>query len=136
MTYLIDSGAYLDSSPNMAKAMASDCTGTYNIPNVWCDVLAVYTNHPYVTAFRGFGHLSYTFAIERTIDKLAFALDMDPVELRLKNAVRPGDVTPTQDLLTLSNIGNLPGCIEKAKELIDWQEGSRIEMALSISIVV
>ena len=56
ITYLLDCGAYTDTGPLMTKAMAVDCTGPYNIENVWCDSLTVYTNHPYVTSFRGFGH--------------------------------------------------------------------------------
>ncbi|MGE5404344.1 MAG: xanthine dehydrogenase family protein molybdopterin-binding subunit [Candidatus Saccharibacteria bacterium] len=107
MTYVVDSGAYADTGPRMAKAMAIDCTGPYNIENVWCDSLCVYTNHPYVTSFRGFGHAEYTFCIERALDKLAFALGMDTLTLRMKNAITSGHTTPTQVKLTTSNLGNM-----------------------------
>jgi CO/xanthine dehydrogenase Mo-binding subunit len=92
----MDTGAYADIGPRMAKAMAVECTGPYNIDNVSCDALCVYTNHLYSTSFRGFGHTSYAFCIERTLDKLAFALEMDQLELRIKNAITPGQTTPTQ----------------------------------------
>mgnify|MGYP000845309417 FL=1 len=129
ITYLVDCGAYSDMGAVMTKAIASDCTGPYNIENVWCDSLCVYTNHPYVTSFRGFGHAEYTLAIERTIDKLAYALGMDQIELRLKNAIRPGNTSPTQTKLTESNIGNLSECLGKLKEVINWdKEKQRVDL--------
>lgn len=124
--YLVDCGAYSDTGPRMAKAIASSCTGPYNIENVFCDSLTVYTNHCYVTSYRGFGHVASTFGIERILDKLAASLNMDPLELRLKNAIVEGNTTPTQNRITLSNTGDLPSCILKLKESINWQEGQRI----------
>ncbi len=127
ITYLVDSGAYSDMGAVMTKSIASDCTGPYRIENVCCNSMCVYTNHPYVTSYRGFGHSEYTVAIERTIDKLANALGMDKIELRLKNVAVPGDTTPTQAALNISNIGSLPKCIERLKALIKWEEGEKIE---------
>lgn len=128
MTYLVDTGAYADIGPRMAKSITISCTGPYNIENVWCDSICVYTNHPYSTAFRGFGHSSYTFCIERALDKLAFLLGMDPLELRMRNAITPGKSTPTQVITTLSNIGDLKMCLQKLKESINWDEGIRIDI--------
>jgi CO/xanthine dehydrogenase Mo-binding subunit len=128
MTYLYDTGAYADSGPKMTRSGAVSCTGPYNIENVWCDSICVYTNHSYSTAYRGFGHPEFTTAIERTMDKLAFALGMDPLELRMKNAIAPGHTSPTQVKLTPSKVGNLSECIQKVKQLINWEEGQRIEI--------
>ena len=128
MTYLVDSGAYTSTGPKMTMAMAANGTGPYHVDNVWCDALCVYTNHPYVTSFRGFGHPEYTFCIERTMEKLAFVLQIDPWELRMKNAILPGHTSPTQVKLTSSNLGNLPECLERVKRLINWDEGQRIEL--------
>lgn len=128
MTYLVGCGAYTDSAPNMAKAIAAACTGPYNIPNVYCDSTAVYTNTPYATAFRGFGHDSLTFAVERAMDKLAGALGIDSFELRLKNAIRPGDHSPTGESLTTSSLGDLPACLQKLKVMTAWEEGRCIEV--------
>lgn len=124
--YNIDGGAYTDTGPRIAKAIAADCSGPYNIDNIWCDSICVYTNHTYATSLRGFGHAEYTFCMERMIDKLAVKLGMDPLELRLKNAIKPGQYTPTQVKTTISNIGNLSGCITRLKELIRWDEGRLI----------
>lgn len=125
--YLVDTGAYTDSGTKMTRAMAADCTGPYHIENVYCDAYCIYTNHTYVTAYRSFGRLSPTFAIERAMDKLAYRLGIDPLELRLRNALKPGDFTPTGVRLTESNFGNLAECIVRLKKLINWDKGIRIE---------
>lgn len=127
--HLFDSGAYSDRGAVMSRAGATDCTGPYKIDNVWCDSLCMYTNHPYATSFRGFGHPELTFAIERAMDLMADRLGIDPMEFRLKNAIRPGDTTPTQVLLSRSTVGDLPACIEKLKTLIGWNERPRIEVS-------
>lgn len=57
------------------------------------------------------------------MDILADKLGMDPLELRLRNAILPGDTSPTQTLLTRNNLGNLPKCIQRLAELIHWEEG-------------
>lgn len=129
--YILGTGAYADTGPRMASSMAMNCTGPYKLENVWCDSYCVYTNHTYATSFRGFGHGSFTFAVERTMDKLAAALNMDPWELRRKNAIAPGDTTPTQVMLTPSNLGNLPACIDKVRKLINWDEGVYKDMGNS-----
>lgn len=122
ITYLFDGGSYSDRAVIISRAAGVDCTGPYNIENVWCDSLCMYTNHPYAAAFRGFGHPELTFAIERAMDILADKLGMDPLELRLRNAILPGDTSATQTLLNKSNLGNLPKCIQKLIELINWGE--------------
>lgn len=127
-TYRVNSGAYTDSTPIICEAITANGTGPYRVDNVYFDTLCIYTNRPYGTAFRGFGHTAYTFVVERTLDKLAYALGMDPLELRRRNALVAGDTSPTRVRLTPSNIGNLPACIDRVRELIDWEEGSRVEL--------
>lgn len=128
ITYLVDGGAYSNMAVGITKSIASDCTGPYNIENLWCDAYCMYTNHPYATSFRGFGHGEFTFAIERTMDMLAEKLNMCPVELRLKNAIKPENYSPTKVKLTMSNSGNLTKCIEKLKDLINWEEGRIVDL--------
>lgn len=126
MTYLLDSGAYTDITPYMTKATAVDCTGPYRIDNLSCDALCVYTNHTYSTSYRSFAHESLTFCVERTIDALAKECGIDPLEIRLKNAIVPGCSTPTGVYCTEDIIGNLPECLRKVRELSRWN-GSRAE---------
>lgn len=122
--YLWDGGAFSDKAIDVTRSGAVDCTGPYNIENVWCDSYCMYTNHPYAAPFRGFSHSELSFAIERTMDMLAQKLNMDPLELRYLNAIKPGDTTPTRVLLNRSNLGDLRKCIEKVRELINWDEGA------------
>ena len=126
MTYHLDCGAYADIAPNMAKAIATDCTGPYRIDQLACDALCVYTNHTYATSFRGFAHESYTFCVERTLDALSVCLGMDPLELRMKNAISPGDLTPSQSVCTPSLVGDLAQCISGVRELSEWDSGKPI----------
>jgi CO/xanthine dehydrogenase Mo-binding subunit len=65
------------------------------VPNAQLEATAVYTNNPPCGAMRGFGAVQTCFAGEAQMDKLAAALDIDPVELRLLNALGPGGLLPT-----------------------------------------
>ena len=124
--YYINCGAYSDSGPRMARAIATACCGPYKVENIHCDSLAVYTNRPYTTAYRGFGHVASTFCMERMMDKLANQLNMDPLDLRIINAISPGDLSATQAKVDSSNCGDLPKCINRLKDLINWQDGQKI----------
>lgn len=124
--FLFDSGAYSDMGAGMSKAAAADCTGPYQLDNVHCDSYCVYTNHPFATSFRGFSHPELTFVMERTMDVLADKLNIDPVQLRFMNTIQAGDTSPTQVQLNASNIGDVTTCLQKAKQLINWDEGQKI----------
>ena len=128
ITYHVNVGAYSDMGAVMTKSIAADCTGPYKIDNLTCDSYGVYTNRPYVTSFRGFGHAEYTFCIERTMDKLAFALGMDPAELRYKNFIKDKDRSPANILVSTSLLGDPAGCLTKVKELIGWNGGNRTKL--------
>lgn len=125
--YYVDCGAYANTGPNMARAVATDCSGPYNIENIHCDSFSIYTNHTYATSFRGFGHGVSTFSIEMAMNKLSKKLGIDPLELRRINAMKEGDLSPTQNKITLSNTGDLEKCISNLKRLINWEHGNRIE---------
>lgn len=121
--YWWDGGAYSDKAVDVSRSGAVDCTGPYHIENVWCDSYCMYTNHPYAAPFRGFSHPEISFAIERTMDLLAEKIGMDPLELRYINAIMPGSTTPTRVRLNNSNVGNLQKCIEKLRDIFNWEEG-------------
>lgn len=132
LTYTLDCGAYTDISPYMAKAIAMDCTGPYNIENLSCNSICVYTNHTYVTSFRGFSHESFTFCIERVMDILARKCSLDPLEFRLRNAIHPGCLTPSQVECTLSLTGNLAQCLNDIKSLSQWDGGNVLSVNKNI----
>jgi xanthine dehydrogenase D subunit len=91
---VLDGGAYASSSTAVCSNAASFACGPYDVPNALIDTYMVYTNNPPCGAMRGFGAVQVCFAYEAQMDRLAKALDMDPVELRIKNAIKPGDRLP------------------------------------------
>jgi len=128
MIYHMDTGAYCDIGPRLAKSIAVDCTGPYYIPCIQCDAQCIYTNHTYATSYRGFGHIAASFCMERMIAKAAAQMGMDEMEIRKKNALRPGQLTATQVVTTDSNTGNLTACLEKIKTAVNWNEGPLVEL--------
>ena len=87
-----DAGAYAYTSAKVLGNTTLMCTGAYEIPNVKVDTYAVYTNNIPAGAFRGFGGPQGLFAAEMQMNKLAEKLEMDPVELRMKNLLREGSL--------------------------------------------
>jgi CO/xanthine dehydrogenase Mo-binding subunit len=104
MRVLLDGGAYASSSTAVTSNAASFACGPYAVANALIESTSVYTNNPPCGAMRGFGAVQTCFAAEAQMDKLAAALELDPVELRLRNALAAGDTLPTGQKVT----GSLP----------------------------
>ncbi len=104
MRILLDGGAYASSSTAVASNAASFALGPYRVDNALVESTAVYTNNPPCGAMRGFGAVQTCFAAEAQMDLLAAELAIDPVELRLLNALEPGDRLPTGQVVA----GSLP----------------------------
>jgi CO/xanthine dehydrogenase Mo-binding subunit len=104
MRILLDGGAYASSSTAVTSNAASFACGPYRVDNALIEATSVYTNNPPCGAMRGFGAVQTCFAAEAQMDLLARELDIDPIELRLLNAIKPGDVLPTGQTLT----GSMP----------------------------
>ena len=104
MQILLDGGAYASSSTAVASNAASFALGPYRVDNALIEATAVYTNNPPCGAMRGFGAVQTCFATEAQMDLLATELGIDPVELRLLNALEPGDALPTGQVVR----GSLP----------------------------
>jgi CO/xanthine dehydrogenase Mo-binding subunit len=119
MKYVYDAGAYADYGVNIGRAAGYSCTGPYEVPNIQCDSITAYTNHPYGTAFRGFGHLEFLWAIERQLDLIAQKIGLDPMEIRLRNALRPGSITATGEVLR-EDAGRVDQCIKAVAENIGY----------------
>lgn len=94
-----DCGAYASTSTKVLGNALLSVLGPYNIPNVQAVARTVYTNNTPSGAFRGFGGPQGHFAAEMQVNKLADALGMDPVELRMRNLWREGDWLPTRSPL-------------------------------------
>ena len=91
-TGYFDSGAYTRLSSYAIIKGVGHLPGPYTIQNVHADVYCVYTNRTPATAMRGFGITGVDFAIEAHMDKVAETVDMNPLELRILNAYRDGDM--------------------------------------------
>ena len=96
------------------------CTGAYNIPNVKVDAYAVYTNNVPTGAFRGFGGPQGLFEAEMQINLLAEALQIDPVEMRMRNLIKEGDLlsvgTPLPKGVSIEKV------LEKCALSAGWQK--------------
>jgi CO/xanthine dehydrogenase Mo-binding subunit len=104
MDILLDGGAYASSSTAVLANASSFACGPYRVPNALIEGTCVYTNNPPSGAMRGFGSVQSCFAAEAQMDRLAAALGIDPVELRLLNALGTGDRLPTGQTIT----GSMP----------------------------
>lgn len=116
-----DGGAYASLSEHVMTRATTHVSGPYDIAHVRSDCYAMYTNNPPSGAFRGFGVTQSCFAVETAMDMLAVKLGMDPITLRLINALEVGRVTCTGQLLRES-VG-LKKCIELVRgEMHRWHE--------------
>jgi CO/xanthine dehydrogenase Mo-binding subunit len=92
VTLYVDAGAYSRHSPYGTTKASAHMPGPYTIPNVWVDCHCVYTNRTPSSAMRGFGVTIGDFALESQMDRIARALQLDPLVFRLQNAYRDGDM--------------------------------------------
>lgn len=119
-TFIADGGAYMYTTNKVLGNSTVTQTGPYAIPHVHADVYGVYTNNLPSAAFRGFGAPQAQFMAESQMNKLAEKLGMDPVEFRLKNALREGDTldvqTPPPGPVTAVQV------IEAAAKRAGWSE--------------
>ncbi len=88
---IFDGGAYAHTSRAVLANAAFFTVGAYRCDNVVVDAIAARTNNPPCGAMRGFGAVQTCFGSEMQMDRLAEALDMDPLDLRRRNALAPGD---------------------------------------------
>jgi probable selenate reductase molybdenum-binding subunit len=119
---LSDTGAYGEHAPTVFAVIGDKTMPLYNKTKaIRYKGHAVYTNKLPGGALRGYGATQGTFVQECTVNKLAEALGMDPVELRLKNLIREGETSLYYKGKMLGS-SSLHRCIEKGKQLIGWDE--------------
>jgi CO/xanthine dehydrogenase Mo-binding subunit len=114
----LDTGAYASLGPAVGSLLTETVAGSYRIPNMRVQTKVVYTNSPLSGAMRGFGAPQSHFAIESMMDILAERLQMDPILLREKNILHPGDRVFTQVIVS-DSANSLPLILEKFKEYRD-----------------
>lgn len=121
-----DTGAYASLGPLVIIRACFHATGPYVIPHVKTDAYCMYTNNTMAGSFRGFGSPQVHFAAECQMDELAKKLDMDPLDLRMKNMLRPGTLTATSQLV--DDACGLEECTRRATEAANWR-AKRLEFA-------
>jgi CO/xanthine dehydrogenase Mo-binding subunit len=114
----LDTGAYAEIGPRVAKKSGYTAAGPYKIPHLKIDSYSVYTNKPPAGAFRGFGVSQSAWAVESQMDIIAAALNMDPLEIRKKNGYDEGDKFVTEE--TLRAVG-LKECLNEVAASIGWE---------------
>jgi len=119
MTMYWDAGAYADYAVNVTRASGYSACGPYEIPNAWVDAYTVYTNKPFGTAYRGFGHVEFSWGIERHMDLAAKSIKMSPLEFRRLNALKPGSVSLTGEKIT-PDTGNVVKCMDAVAKSIKY----------------
>ena len=115
----LDTGAYAEIGPRVAKKSGYTAAGPYRIPNLKIDSYSVYTNKPPAGAFRGFGVSQSAWAVESQMDVIAAALKMDPLEIRRKNGYEEEDEFVTGE--KLRSVG-LKECVEEVAKSIGWDD--------------
>ena len=123
-----DAGAYADYAVNVTRATGYSAGGPYEIPNAWVDAYTVYTNKPYGTAYRGFGHVEFFWGLERHMELVAQTIGMDPLEFRRKNLLKPGSLTLTGEMITEHN-GDVRKCLDSVAQAIGYGALTPVEKA-------
>jgi 4-hydroxybenzoyl-CoA reductase alpha subunit len=116
---IADGGAYISTGAIALLLSGSFLIATYRLPNVRYEAYRVYTNKSISGAMRGFGAPQIRFAAEAQIDLFCRELGLDPVDVRLKNALQKGDVPPNKFVI---NSCGLSECIEKVAEASGFTE--------------
>jgi len=117
---IVDSGGYAAITPFTAWRSTIHAMGPYRYQACHVDTDVVYTNNGFAGAFRGFGNTEVCFAIELAVDEIAERLKMDPIDLRLKNCLRPGDTTSHGQ--KLGDDVAIADCLEQVRRISDWDK--------------
>ncbi len=113
-----DTGAYANRGPFILWRATMHSSGPYYVPNAWVDGYCVYTNKVPQGSFRGFGNPSIQFAVESQMDELARKIGLCPIEIRLRNLLKPGQETVTGQVLEES-VG-VYDMVKKLAEKTNW----------------
>jgi nicotinate dehydrogenase large molybdopterin subunit len=122
VTIVGDTGAYASYGETVCLRAAVHATGPYQVPHVWVDSRMFYTNNPPSGAMRGFGIPQLAFAHESQLDDIAARMKIDPLDIRLKNALGKGSVTATSQVLNHS--AGLPETLRKIEPF--WRKRKKL----------
>ncbi len=118
--FVLDAGAYADYTVNVSRAMGYSAEGVYEVPNVSCESLAVYTNKIPTTAMRGFGYSESNWVLEQVFERAAKKLGMDSAKIRRVNLLRPGESHTATGEKVREDVGDPRKVLQTVLEAIDW----------------
>lgn len=117
-----NSGAYGSHGPGVTAVGTGSLTSLYRCDNVLLEGRCVYTNAPIAGAYRGYGVVQAYYALDIQMDEAAQKLGLDPATLKLKNAVREGDIAPSGHPI----VGHgLEDCIRRGMQEVGWSAERR-----------
>lgn len=134
----MDTGAYASYGPAVAMILTETLAGSYRVKNIQLDTYVVYTNSPLSGAMRGFGSPQSHFAVESTIDMLAEKVKLDPIQIREKNILHPGDEIFTRVKMNNSALA-LEQCLIEGRKImaayqaIEGGEGKKVGVGIALA---
>ncbi|KAF1370752.1 xanthine dehydrogenase molybdenum-binding subunit XdhA [Yokenella regensburgei] len=117
---LSNTGAYASHGHSIAAAGGNKISYLYPRSAFGYHARTCYTNFPSAGAMRGYGAPQVIFPLESLMDDAAAALNLDPVDVRLRNVAQEGDVNPVNHKTIYS--AGLPECLRKGRELFEWDK--------------
>jgi xanthine dehydrogenase molybdenum-binding subunit len=114
---ILDNGAYTSWGATTPSVMMVPISSLYRVPNISYEATCVYTNNIYAQAMRGYGNPQATFVVEQSMDQLAEAAGIDPIEFRQINANVPDEETPMRIKITTCPLNE---CLDEVKTKLDW----------------
>src|SRR6185503_13178398 len=124
---------YALSGPANAKNACYIAAGPYNIQHRDLTTYAVYTNLPPAGPYRGVGASHICWAVESQLDDIARRLDMDPLQLRLKNLITEGDTFITGEKMISVGISD---CVQQVADALGWRGKEELHVARSTGPIV
>jgi xanthine dehydrogenase molybdenum-binding subunit len=119
-----NSGAYASHGPGVTAVGTAALTSLYRCDNMLLEGKCVYTNTPIAGAYRGYGVVQTYYALDIQMDEAAERLGIDPCLLKLKNAVREGDIAPSNHAI----VGHgLEDCIKRGMQEVDWKNRKSVK---------
>lgn len=120
--FVLDAGAYADYTVNVSRAMGYSAEGVYEVPNVYCESLAVYTNKIPTTAMRGFGYSESNWVLEQVFERAASKLGVDSAKIRRINLLRPGESHTATGEKLREDVGDPRKVLQTILEEIGWEK--------------
>lgn len=119
--FVLDAGAYADYTVNVSRAMGYSAEGVYEVPNVNCESLAVYTNKAPTTALRGFGYPESNWVLEQVFERAAKKLGIDSARIRRINLLRPGESKTATGESLREDVGDPRKVLQVVLDELKWE---------------